>query len=492
MTPDSAPPEDRSAGKGTKGTVGWAVLVTGVASFMAGLDNLVIVTALPTIREELGGSLQDLEWTVNAYTLSFAVLMMLGAAVGDRFGRRKIFVVGLLLFTGASAAAAVAPGINELVAARAVQGAGAALIMPLSLTLLTAAVPAEKRGAMLGIYGAINGLSIAGGPLAGGLIVEHLSWQWIFWVNVPVGLVFAPFALRKLAESRGPAARLDVTGTVLVSVALFGIVLGLVEGNSSGWTSPLVLGGLVGGAAVLVGFVVWELRSREPMLPMGMFRNRAFSAINAGGILMAVGMFGTIFLVTQFMQNVQGFGPLEAGVRMLAWTAMPVLVAPFAGIVSDRTGGRPVVVLGLILMTIGLAWFALLLEPDTGFAAQLPAFMLCGAGMACFYAPLMNLTMSTVRVEEHGIASGATAATREVGAALGVALLASVFSANGGYASRQHFVDGLIPALWVASAALALAAVAMLFTPKGAATPQPQAAGGPAAKTQGDAVLADG
>ncbi|MER5732879.1 DHA2 family efflux MFS transporter permease subunit [Streptomyces sp. NPDC002138] len=460
-----------SAG-GAKGVVFWAILTTSLASFMAGLDNLVIITALPTIREKLGGSLTDLEWTVNAYTLSFAVLMMFGAALGDRFGRRRLFVLGLLLFTGASAAAALAPGINELIAFRAVQGAGAAIIMPLSVTLLTAAVPAEKRGTALGIWGAVNGLSIAAGPLVGGAIVEHLSWQWIFWLNVPIGLALAPISWRKLKESKVAHSRLDAVGTILASIGLFGIVLGLIKGHGDGWTSPVVLASLIGGVAVMGVFVVWENKTEHPMVPMRLFKIRAFTAINLAGTLMSVGMFGAIFLMTQFLQSIQGYSAMEAGVRLLAWTAMPMVVAPIGGMVSDKIGGKPVVTLGLAMMTGGMVYWAFILEPDVSYVAQLPSLMICGAGMALFYAPLMNLTMGSVKEEEQGIASGVTAATREVGAALGVALLASIFSANGGYASPQNFVDGLVPAMWVGAIGVALATLSMLIAPgkgKGAA-----------------------
>ena len=458
---------DRVAvGRGAAGagkSPGVAILITGLTAFMAGLDNLVVVTALPTIREKLGGSLEDLEWTVNAYTLSFAVLMMFGAALGDRFGRRRMFIAGLLLFTAASAAAALAPGIEELIAARAVQGAGAAIVMPLSLTLLTSAVPAAKRGAALGIYGALNGLAVAGGPLVGGVVVQHVSWQWIFWINVPVGLLLAPAAWRGLAESRGPNNRLDLPGTLLVSLGIFGLVWGLIRANGHGWGDGQVVGSLVAGAVLVALFVQWERRSSTPMLPMGMFRNRAFSAVNAGGLLMSVGMYGVVFLITQFMQTIQGMSPTEAGLRMLAWTAMPLLVAPFAGIMSDRIGGRPVVAFGLALMAAGFAYWALVMTPDVSYVAQLPGYLLGGVGIACFFAPLLNLTMSSVDVTEQGIASGSTSATRELGAALGVAVLASVFTHNGGYTSGQDFVDGLVPALWVGAAAVALAAVVMLF-----------------------------
>lgn len=459
---------------------GVATLITGLTAFMAGLDNLVVLIALPTIRDDLGGSLKDLEWTVNAYTLSFAVLMMFGAALGDRFGRRRMFIAGLLLFTAASAGAALAPGIGELIAARVVQGVGAAIIMPLSLTLLTHAVPAAKRGAALGIYSAVSGLSIAGGPLVGGVVTQHISWHWIFWINVPVGLLLAPAAWRGLAESRGPNNRLDVPGTALISLGILGLVYGLIRaGGHDGWGSPQVLGPLVAGAVLIVAFVQWELRSSAPMLPMRMFRNRAFSAVNAGALLMAFGMYGVVFLITQFMQNIQHMTPTEAGVRMLAWTAMPIVVAPVAGMMSDRIGGRPVAVFGLVMLAAGFAYWALVLSPDASYAEQLPGFLLGGVGVACFFAPLFTLTMSSVDASEQGIASGANSAARELGAPLGVTVLTTVFIHNGGYASGQNFVDGFVPALWVGAAAMAIAAVVMLFSTRPAGA-QEQHSGEPA------------
>jgi EmrB/QacA subfamily drug resistance transporter len=325
-------------------------------------------------------------------------------------------------------------------------------------------VPAAKRGAALGIYGALNGLAVAGGPLVGGVVVEHMSWQWIFWINVPVGLLLAPAAWRGLAESRGPNNRLDLPGTLLVSLGIFGLVYGLIRANGhGGWGAPQVVGSLVAGALLVAVFVQWERRSSAPMLPMGMFRNRAFSAVNIGGLMMSVGMFGVVFLITQFMQTIQGLSPTQAGVRMLAWTAMPLLVAPFAGILSDRIGGGPVVAFGLALLAAGFAYWALVMSPDVSYVEQLPGYLLGGVGVACFFAPLLNLTMSSVDVSEQGIASGATSATRELGAALGVAALASIFTHNGGYASGQDFVDGFVPALWVGAAAVGLAAVVMFF-----------------------------
>ncbi|MFI5758347.1 MFS transporter [Streptomyces sp. NPDC051569] len=464
--------------RGSRAT--WALIVTGVAGFMAALDNLVVTTALPSIREDLGGKLSDLEWTVSAYTLTFAVLLMFGAALGDRFGRRRLFVTGLAIFTGASAAGALSSGVTALIAARAVQGVGAAIMMPLALTLLTAAVPAAKRGAALGIFGAVTGLAVASGPLIGGSLTEHLSWHWIFWLNVPIGLLLLPLARLRLTESRAPKARLDIPGTLFVSGGLFGIVYALVTANTDGWTSTPVLAGLIGGAVLLAAFVRHGLRRPDAMLPMRLFKDRAFTGINAASLLMFLGMFGSIFLLSQFFQSVLGYSPTEAGLRMLPWTAMPLLVAPLAGMLSDRIGGRPVVVAGLTLQALGLGLFALTITPDVSYAAQLPALIISGIGMALYFAPAASLVMSSVRPEEQGIASGANNALRELGGSLGVAILGAVFSAQGGYGTPDSFVDGTVPALWIGAGAVALAAVAATLVPRrrarilAAAQPQPQ------------------
>ncbi|MEV5613459.1 DHA2 family efflux MFS transporter permease subunit [Streptomyces sp. NPDC052225] len=448
-----------------RGGAVWALVITSAAGFMASLDNLVVTTALPSIRKDLGGALDDLEWTVSAYTLTFAVLLMFGAALGDRFGRRRLFLVGLTVFTGASAAAAMAPGIDSLIAARAVQGVGAAIMMPLTLTLLTAAVPAAKRGMAYGIWGAANGLAVASGPLIGGSLTEHVSWHWIFWLNVPLGLALLPLARLRLKESYGSGARLDIAGTVLASGGLFGIVYGLVRAPIVGWTDTLVLTSMFAGAALLVGFVYHGVRSKNPMLPMRLFRSRAFSGINAASLLMFLGMFGSIFLLSQFMQGVLGYSPTEAGLRMLPWTGMPMLLAPVAGILADRIGGRPVVAAGLFLQAVGLGWFAAVVAADVSYAAQLPALIVSGVGMSFYFAPASHLVMSSVRDHEQGIASGANNALREVGGALGIAIMSSIFSAQGGYDSAQHFVNGIEPALWVGSGIVALAGVAALLIP---------------------------
>ncbi|MEY9845751.1 EmrB/QacA subfamily drug resistance transporter [Streptacidiphilus sp. BW17] len=466
---------DAPARKGKVSPAVWAFVITSTAGFMAALDNLVVTTALPSIRAHLGGGITDLEWTVNAYTLTFAVLLMLGAALGDRFGRRRLFTIGLGLFTVSSLAASLAPSIGALVAARAAQGVGAALLMPVSLTLLTNAVPAAKRGVAFGAWGAVNGMAVAMGPLIGGTVVEHLSWQWIFALNVPIGILLLPLARLRLTESFGPNSRLDVTGTALASAGLFGIVYGLIRGNADGWTSAPVLSGLVGGAVLLVGFLVWESRTAHPLLPLRLFRNRTFAAVNAASMLMSLGMFGAIFLLSQYLQNVQGYSPMGAGVRMLPWTGMPMIVAPLAGLLVDRIGGRIVIAVGLALQAIGLGWFAAIAAAHISYTSQIPGLVISGTGMALFFAPVAAVLMGSVRPEEQGVASGTNNALREVGGALGVAVLTSVFTARGSYASGQSFVDGLVPALWVGAAVIAMAVVAILIAPRRSSAAKAQA-----------------
>jgi EmrB/QacA subfamily drug resistance transporter len=444
----------------------WTFVVTSLALVMVTLDNLVVTTALPVIREDLHASLEGLEWTVNAYTLTFAVLLLTGAALGDRFGRRRMFAIGLGIFTLASAAAALAPSMGVLVAARAVQGAGGAIVMPLTLTILSAAVPAGKRGVALGAWGGIGGLAVALGPLVGGAVVSGLSWQWIFWINVPVGLVLVPLALSRLDETHGPSGRLDLPGVGLVSAGLFGIVWGLVRGNGQGWSSPEIVLSLAAGAILLVGFVLWELRTAAPMLPMRFFRNRTFAMTNVASLLMFFGMFGSIFLLAQFFQTVQGYSPFGSGLRILPWTAMPIFVAPIAGALSDRIGGRRIIATGLSLQAIGLGWIAAVSTPTTPYAELVAPFVLSGVGMALFFAPVANILLSSVKRQEEGQASGANNAIRELGGVLGVAVLASIFAHYGGYGTGETFVNGLTPAIWVGAVVVGLGAVAALLIPR--------------------------
>jgi EmrB/QacA subfamily drug resistance transporter len=443
----------------------WTLAVTGAALFMTALDSLVVGVALHSIRLDLGGSLESLEWTVNAYTLAFAVLLLTGAALGDRFGRRRMFIAGVGIFTAASALAALAPSIEVLIGARALQGVGAAIVTPLTLTLISEAFPPERRAAALGIWGGITGLGVAIGPFVGGAVVEGIAWQWIFWVNVPIGLALIPLAARWLRESHGPDPELDLRGLALASAGLFALTFGLIRGEALGWTSATVLAAIGAGTVLLAGFVVWERRAPAPMLPLRFFRSRAFSAANGLSFAMFFGAFGAIFLISQYFQTAQGFGPFEAGARTLPWTAMPMIVAPLAGVLATRLGTRPVMAAGLALQAVALGWLALVIEPTTPFAELIAPFALAGIGMALVFPTAPEAVLAAVRADEAGKASGATNAIREIGAVLGVAVLASVFAANGGYESPQAFTDGVVAALPIAAVVLAAGAVLALLTP---------------------------
>ena len=443
----------------------WTFAITSAAVFMATLDNLVVTTALPVIREDLHATVESLEWTVNAYTLTFAVLLLTGAALGDRFGRRRMLAVGLAIFTVSSAAAALAPSAGVLIAARAAQGVGGAIITPLTLTILSAGVPANRRGAFIGAWSGIAGLAVAFGPLVGGAVVSGISWHWIFWLNVPIGIVLIPLALRRLDETYGPAAKLDLPGVTLASVGLTGIVWGLVRGHGQGWTSPEIVISLVAGALVFALFVLWELRTPEPMLPMRFFQNRVFTLANVASLLMFFGMFGSIFLLSQFFQTVQGYSPFGSGLRILPWTIMPMFVAPIAGALSDRIGGARLMGIGLTLQAGGLASLAAISTPTTPYWHLVVPFMVSGIGMAMFWAPVANVVLAAVRPEEEGKASGAQNAIRELGGVFGVAVLASVWSHYGSYSNGQSFVDGMVPALWIGAAVVFLGAVAAFLIP---------------------------
>jgi EmrB/QacA subfamily drug resistance transporter len=443
----------------------WTLAITSIAVFMVALDNLVVTTALPVIKRDLGASLSGLEWTVNAYTLTFAVLLLTGAALGDRFGRKRMFALGLGVFVVGSAAAAVAPSIGALVAARALQGIGGAIVTPLTLTILSASVLPERRGLALGIWGGVAGLAVAVGPVVGGAIVDGISWQWIFWLNVPIGLALLPVAVFRLQESFGPNRALDLRGLGLASAGLFGVVWGLVRGNEHGWGTLGVAGPIAVGAVLLAAFALWELRAREPMIPMRLFRSREFSAANAVSLLMYFGMFGSIFLLAQFFQVVQGYTPLQAGIRTLPWTAMPMLVAPIAGMLSDRIGSRPLLVTGMLLMSGGLAWLAAVSSATVPYLDLVPPFVMAGVGMSLYFAPTANVVLSSVRRDEEGKASGVNNTVREVGGVFGVAVLATIFSAVGSYASPGAFVDGLRTAVAAGAGVVGLAAIAAAALP---------------------------
>jgi EmrB/QacA subfamily drug resistance transporter len=454
---------------------------------MVVLDNLVVSVALPTIHRDLGASIQSLEWTVNAYVLAYAVLLLTGAALGDRFGRKRMFLTGLGVFTAASAAAALAPSTDLLVGARAIQGAGAAMVTPLTLTLLAEAFPQEKRGLAIGVWSGVSGIAVALGPLVGGAVIQAISWHWIFWINVPIGIVLAPLALRWLKESHGPYGTLDLRGLALASTGAFGVVFGLVRAQTLGWTSVTILTSIGLGIILLAAFVAFELRTPEPMLPMSFFAKRSFAVTNVASLAMYFGMFGSIFFLSQYMQNVLGNTPLQAGLKLLVWTGATMVVAPFAGIFSERFGSRLFMASGLSLQAGALGWLALTVSTHQTYSQMIVPFLMAGAGMALVFAPSANAILSSVRTEQAGQASGANNAIREIGGVLGVAVLASVFTGAGGYTSPQAFINGLLPAMWVGVAVLAAGALVVLAFPfstrAAAAAPAGQAPGAGQART---------
>jgi EmrB/QacA subfamily drug resistance transporter len=441
----------------------WTVVLTSLGVFMTALDTLVVSTSLPALRTDLHASLQSLEWTVNAYNLAFACFLLTGAALGDRLGRRRMLTVGLALFTAASATAALSPSAGALVAARAIQGAGAALVMPLTLTIISEAFPVEKRGTAIGLWGGITGLGVAIGPVVGGAVVDGISWHWIFWVNVPVGIALIPLAATKLTESFGPRPQLDVIGLIVAGAGTLGLTWGLVRGNAAGWGSAEVLGALIAGAALIGAFLQWERRARTPMLTLGHFRRPTFATANAVSFLMYAGLFGALFLMAQFFQTCLGYSPLEAGIRLLPWSMPPMFIAPIAGALADRYGNRPFMALGLALQAAGLAWVALIADPGVGYAQLGVALTIAGTGTSFCFPTVANAVMGSVPQEDAGIASGTNAAIRELGGVLGVAVLASVFAGDGGYATARTFVDGFTAAIWVAVAFSSLGVVAALL-----------------------------
>ncbi|HEX5617995.1 MAG TPA: MFS transporter [Solirubrobacteraceae bacterium] len=446
-------------------TTRWVVLLTAIGSFMAAVDTLVVSTALSRIRLDLDASVGQLEWTVNAYNLSFAVLLITAAALGDRYGRRRLYAAGLGLFTLASAAAALAPNVGVLIAARAVQGAGAAVILPVGLALLSAAFPASKRGAAIGIFSAITGIAVASGPLVGGAVVEGIDWQWVFWVNVPIGLAAIPLVLTKMRESYGPDSSIDLRGLALVTLAGLATVWGLVRGNEAGWGSAEVVASLTAGVLLAVAFVVWERRAREPMLPLALFRSRHFSAGNAAIFLTFASLFGAVFFFAQLLQTGLGYGPLDTGLRLLPWTATFITVAPVAGALADRIGERPLMVTGLSLQAFGLAWVALIADPSMDYTQLLAPFIVAGVGVSMAIPAAQNSVVASVPDAALGKAAGANSMMRELGGVFGIAIAVAVFAAAGSYASPSAFVDGFAPATAVGAALALFGAVVGLALP---------------------------
>ncbi|MEO7016064.1 MAG: MFS transporter [Leifsonia sp.] len=444
-----------------------AIVAASLPMFMATLDNLVVTSALPVISKGLGATIEELQWVVNAYTLSFAAFMLMAVALGDRFGRRTVFIAGITIFTLASAASALATEPWILIVARAVQGVGAAALMPLSLTLLAGSVSERMRPAAIGIWGGVAGLGVATGPLIGGAVVESWNWQAIFWLNVPLGVVAIPLVLAALPNSFGARVRADVVGLALAGLGVLGVVFGIVRGNPAGWGSFEVLGSLIAGTVLLLAFLFWEQRTPAPLLPLRLFRDRSFTVANLVGVTFSFGIFGAIFILIQFLQVVQGHTPLQAGVMTMPWTLAPMVVAPLTGLLSPRTGTRLPILLGLVLLTVSMAWIALTLSATEAYSSMWPAFLLAGIGMGLVFAPSSTAVLANMKPADHAKASGTNSTLREIGVALGVAVLTAVFTGAGGTLTPTRYVSAAIPAVWVAAGVLALAAIISIALPSG-------------------------
>ncbi|HZB32650.1 MAG TPA: MFS transporter [Streptosporangiaceae bacterium] len=445
---------------------GWTLVLSSVGVFMAALDALVVTTALPVLRTSFNASLSDLEWTINAYVLTFACLLLSVSALADRFGRRRLYAIGLVIFAGTSALAAVAPNVGVLIAARAGEGLGAAIIMPVSLTLISDAFPVQKRGAAIGMWGAVSGFAVAIGPVFGGAVVTGLDWHWIFWFNVPIGLVAALLTMSRLTESYGPRQPLDLYGLALACVGFFLLAWGLVRVSSVGWASAQVSTSLIVGAIVVGVFLVVETRRRAPMVRLDLFRNRAFNAASWVNFFMYAPLFGVLFLMAQFLQYGLGDSPLMAGMHLLAWTGVSMFIAPIVGPLADKYGNRPFMALGMALQAIGFGWVAMASEPGVSFSGIFAALLVAGVGIGIVFPTVANGVMTSVGADQTGIASGTSATLRELGGVFGVALTASIFAHPGNYTSPEIFITNFSNAIWLCAALSAIGALASLTYPR--------------------------
>jgi EmrB/QacA subfamily drug resistance transporter len=433
--------------------------------FMATLDNLVVTNALPVISRDLNADLEQLQWVVNAYTLSFATFMLMAVALGDRIGRQRIFLAGLIIFTAASALDALSTEAWMLIASRALQGVGAAALMPLSLTLIAGNVSTKFRPVAIGIWGGVSGLGVALGPLIGGLVLQWWNWQAIFWINVPLGIISIPLILIALPNSFGEKVRADILGLVLAGLGVLGIVFGIVRGNDAGWSSVQVLVSLIGGGVLMLLFLLWEGRATAPLLPLRLFRDRSFTVANIVGFTFSFGIFGSVFILIQFLQVVQGHTPLEAGVMTMPWTLAPMVVSPLTGILSSRTGTRLPITIGLVFLAVAIGWIAMILSASLAYSQMWPPFLLAGIGMGLIFAPSSTAVLANMAPENQAKASGTNSTMREVGVSLGVAVLTAVFTGAGGQLTPTGYVHAAIPAVYVGAIAIAIAAVVSIALP---------------------------
>jgi EmrB/QacA subfamily drug resistance transporter len=457
--------------------LGWVVGLTSTAYFMVALDALVVITALPRMQRDLHVGLSSLQWTINAYGIAFAAGIITAAALGDRFGRRRVFNSGLVLFTLASAACALAPNAGGLIAARAVQGLGGAVVLPLSLTILTTAFPAEKRGMIVGVYGGLAGLAVALGPVVGGLVTEGIDWHWIFWLNVPIGIAAALLGLRLLPESRGARGRLDLVGVGLVTAGAVAIVWALTRANDIGWSSTETISALAAGLVLLTAFLAWENRVSEPMVPLRLFTVREFACGNLTTFLMSGSVFAAAFFVTEEFQMARGYSPLGTGLRLLPFFATPMFIAPLAGALSDRVGRRPIMVAGLTLQSVGLIWVAARGSLATSWTELAAALLVAGIGISMALPTVPTAVLSAVSPEEMGKASGINYMAQRFGAVFSIAIGSAVFSTYGHLGTPATVTAGFKPALWGCAVFALLAAVSAVGItsrkPASAARPEP-------------------
>lgn len=446
---------------------GLVVAATSVPMFMATLDNLVMTNALPVLHRDLGASVEELQWFVNAYTLAFAGAILLASALGDRFGRRTVFAIGIAVFGVGSVLAALSADPSQLIVARAVQGLGGAGIFPLSLALLSGGVAPERRPLAIGIWGGVSGLGVAVGPLVGGAIMEGWNWQAIFWLNVPIAIIAIPFALWALHNDRGARVRLDLIGALMIAPSVVLLVHAIVRGNDDGWGSFGIIAELLAGLALLTGFVAWQARTAAPLVPLRLFRDRSFTATNIAGFGFSFGTFGAIFLLIQYMQVVQGASPWEAAVRTTPWTLAPMVIAPLAGLIAPRVGTRILMVVGLVMQATALIWLAAILDLDTPYAAMVAPFVIAGVGMGLVFAPSATALLATLGIVDHAKASGVNSTVREIGLALGTAVLTAIFLGAGGELVPDLYVEAARPAVFVGGIVLAISAVAALWLPSG-------------------------
>jgi EmrB/QacA subfamily drug resistance transporter len=459
----------------------WTLAAVAFGLFMIMLDNTVVFVALSAMQEDLHISTSQLEWVVNGYALTFAVLMLTGGKLADMLGRRRIFVVGLVIFTLASLACGLAATAGFLIGARVVQGVGSALMNPATLSIITATFPPKQRGTAIGIWVGVSAMALAIGPLVGGLITEHIDWSWIFFINVPVGIAAIIVARIVIDESRDMSheQRLDLPGLLVSGIALFALTYALIEANQHGWTSPLILS-LFGIAAVgLLGFVVLEQRQRLPMLDLSLFRNPTFAGANVVMFLVALAMFGVFFFVSLYMQNILGYSPTQAGAAFLPLTILIVLLAPIAGRLSDRIGSRWLMGGGLVLVSLSLV-IQSTFTVHSSFWNILPAMIVGGMGMAFAMTPTAAAAMSSVPIDKAGVGSAVLNSMRQVGGALGIALMGAIVAASVHVPATdprapEQFVRGFREAVLVAAAiALAGAVVAVLTVRKVRHEPEQQ------------------